>query len=291
MTTRPADLTPKPHLADLRGTRGKNLKTNRVHTQYVHSMNRGIRELILLAALYVGYSASRLVADDAFTPAAARALNLLDLEKVVWLDVEALLNGWFVAVPLVGLIASYWYATLHYIVTAAVLLWLYRRGPGDYLPARTALALATILGLLLYLMVPMAPPRLLDGYVDVLELNAASGWWGADASAPRGLGGLTNQLAAFPSLHAGWALWVLLVARRHARARWVRGLAWAYAAGTTIVIVGTANHWLLDAVVGWVVVGAAWEIVNETNSRPKDELGATSATVPSREGASVVDGG
>ena len=254
-------------------------------------MNRGIRELILLAALYVGYSASRLVADDAFTPAAARALQLLDLEKVVWLDVEGLLNGWFVAVPLLGLIGSYWYATLHYVVTIAVLGWLYRRGPVDYLPARTALAVATILGLVLYLMVPMAPPRLLGGYVDVLQLNASAGWWGGDASAPRGLGGLTNQLAAFPSLHAGWALWVALVVRRHVRSRWVRGLAWAYVAGTTIVIVGTGNHWLLDAVVGWVVVLAAWEIVNETSSRPRGERSATAGADPSREGMSVVDGG
>ena len=180
------------------------------------------------------------------------------------LDVEGLLNGWFVARAALGLVASYWYATLHYLVTAAVLVWLYRRGAADYLPARPALAMATILGLVLYLMVPMAPPRLLDGYVDVLQLHASAGWWGGDASAPRGLGGLTNQLAAFPSLHAGWALWVALVVRRHVPVRWVRGLAWAYAAGTTIVIVGTANHWLLDAVVGWIVVLAAWEIVNET---------------------------
>ena len=69
-------------------------------------MNRGIRELVLLAALYVGYSASRLLADDAFTPAAARALQLLDVERVVWLDVEGLLNGWFVAVPVLGLVAQ-----------------------------------------------------------------------------------------------------------------------------------------------------------------------------------------
>jgi hypothetical protein len=249
-------------------------------------MNRGIRELVLLAALYVGYSASRLVADDAFTPAAARALQLLDLERVVGLDLERLLNGWFVDVPLLGLVGSYWYATLHYVVTAAVLVWLYRRGPGDYLPARTALAVATILGLVLYLMVPMAPPRLLDGYVDVLQIHSGAGWWGGDASAPRGLGGLTNQLAAFPSLHAGWSLWVALVVRRHVQARWARGAAWAYAAGTTLVIVGTGNHWLFDAVVGWIVVLTAWEIVNETASRP-----VATVTEPSRQGMSVVDGG
>lgn len=249
-----------------------------------------MRELGLVLALYVGYSASRLLADDSFTPAASRALQLLDLEKVVGLDLEGLLNGWFVAVPVLGVVACYWYATLHYVVTGGVLIWLYRRGPEVFRPARTALVVATILGLVLYLMVPMAPPRMLAGYVDVLALNSDAGWWGTDASAPRGLGGLTNDLAAFPSLHAGWALWVALVVRRLGAPRWARGLAWAYAAGTTIVIVGTANHWVLDAVVGWIVVVAAWEIVHESNSRPDDEHRATSTTVASREGLSVVDG-
>lgn len=252
-------------------------------------MNRGVRELVLLAALYLGYSASRLLADDSFTPAASRALQLLDLEQVVGIDLEGQLNGWFLAVPILGLVASYWYVTLHYLVTGGILIWLYRRGPEVYLPARTALAVATILGLVLYLMVPMAPPRMLEGYVDVLQIHAGAGWWGTDASAPRGLGGLTNELAAFPSLHAGWALWVVLVVRRHMAARWARALAWTYAAATALVIVGTANHWVLDVVVGWLVVAAAWEIVNETNSRPGDERHVTDRADASRDGFFVVE--
>ena len=229
-------------------------------------MRRGLREAALLLLLYVAYSTSRLFADDAFGPAAERARDLLGFERWLLLDVEAALNGWFVAQDAVGLVASYWYATLHYIVTAVVLVWLYRRGWQAYQPARQALAIATVLGLVLYLLVPMAPPRLLPDYVDVLQLHSAAGWWGGDASAPRGLGGLTNQLAAFPSLHAGWALWVALVVRRHVRSPAVRGLAWCYAAGTAVVIVGTGNHWVLDAVVGWVVVLVGWEIARTTAS-------------------------
>ena len=249
-------------------------------------MNRGIRELVLLAALYVGYSASRLFADDAFAPAADRARSLLGLERMVGLDLEHAVTDWFVTVPLVGLAASFWYATLHYVVTAAVLVWLYRRGPASYVPARQALAVATILGLVLYLLVPMAPPRLLDGYVDVLALHADVGWWGAEASAPKGLGGLTNQLAAFPSLHAGWALWVALVVQRHVRQPGLRALGWFYAAGTAVVIVGTGNHWVLDAVVGWIVVLAAWEIAGQ----PAGEQAVTSTAGASRDATPLVEG-
>lgn len=232
-------------------------------------MRRGIRELLLVVGLYVAYSASRLFADDAFGPAVERADTLLAFERALFLDVEHTLIDLFVAVPFLGLIGSYWYASLHYVVTAGVLVWLYRRGPATYLPARRALAIATILGLVLYLLVPMAPPRLLPGYEDVLHLNAAAGWWGADASAPRGLGGLTNELAAFPSLHAGWALWVLLVVRRHVANPVIRGLAWVHAVGTAVVIVGTGNHWLLDAVVGWVVVLVGWQIARDRSEEPR----------------------
>ncbi|MGB0972426.1 MAG: phosphatase PAP2 family protein, partial [Mycobacterium sp.] len=62
--------------------------------------------------------------------------------------------------------------------------------------------------------------------------------------------GLTNQLAAFPSLHAGWALWVAIVVQMNARTSWVRGLGWAHALITAVVIVGTGNHWVVDAIAG-----------------------------------------
>ena len=113
-----------------------------------------------------------------------------------------------------SLFGSFWYATAHYVVTAVVLVWLYRRGADVYVPARRALLVGTIIALVAYLLLPTAPPRLFGGYADVLALTSGDGWWGGDASAPKGLGGLTNQLAAFPSLHAGWALWVAMVLQR-----------------------------------------------------------------------------
>ncbi|MDN4159967.1 phosphatase PAP2 family protein [Nocardioides abyssi] len=236
-------------------------------------------ELALVLTLYVLYSGSRLFADDALAPALERARELLDVERLMGLHWEASLNQVFVEIKVLGLLSSYWYATAHYVVTAAVLLWLYRLGPERYVPARRALVAATLVGLALYLLLPTAPPRFMDGYVDVLSLHAADGWWGSDASAPKGLGGLTNQLAAFPSLHAGWALWVALVVQRNARTPWVRALGWAHALITAVVIVGTGNHWVLDAVAGWLVIVVGF-LVAARIGQGLDRLRAARAEAP-----------
>lgn len=223
---------------------------------------RGLLELALVLLLWTAYSFSRLLADTAMGPALGRARDLLRIEGLLGIHWELPVNQLFTSNQVLGLAASYWYATAHYLVTGAVLLWLYRLGSSTYVPARRALAVATLLGLAAYLLLPTAPPRFVDGYVDVLHLHASDGWWSSDASAPRGMGGLTNELAAFPSLHAGWALWVAMSLQRHARWPWLRVAGWAYAAGTAVVIVGTGNHWVLDVVVGWLVLVLGWAIAS-----------------------------
>ena len=214
-------------------------------------------ELALLALLYVGYSAARLLADGDVAGAVANAHDLLHLESVLHLDVERSANQLLTDVPGLALVASYWYSALHYVVTPAVLIWVYRRHALGYRRVRNALVLATATGLLGFVLLPMAPPRMLPGYVDVLATTSGSGWWGSDASAPKGLGGLTNELAAMPSLHVGWALWCAWVVFLCTRNRWLRVAATCYAAGTTLVVIGTANHYVLDAVAGAAVVAVA----------------------------------
>jgi membrane-associated phospholipid phosphatase len=223
---------------------------------------RGVREVALIGALYLFYTVTRTFAEDDLAPAQERALDLRHLEGVLRLDWEHAINDWFVAHAWAAVPASYWYAAAHYVVTLLVLVWLYRRGAAHYDPARWALVVASLIALACYLLLPTAPPRLTGGYVDVLGLHANVGWWGADASAPKGMGQLTNELAAFPSLHAGWALWVALVVRRNTRNLWLIGLAWTHAFITAVVVIGTGNHWILDVLVGWALVILAMWLVD-----------------------------
>lgn len=229
---------------------------DRWHGMYakVRAIRPGLTEFVLLAALYVAYSGSRLLAENDPSEAIHRAHGIVRFEKSVQLYWEPWFNKAFVEHGWLGLTADYWYSTLHYIITPAILVWLFVTRRDGYRHARRALVAATLLALVMFLLIPTAPPRIMSGFTDVLAMHSHQGWWGADASAPRGLGHLTNELAAFPSLHAGWSLWCAIQLRRHSRSVVVHTLGWAYALGTAVVVLGTANHWVVDILVGWLVV-------------------------------------
>ena len=237
-----------------------------------------VRELVLLVILYAGYTSARLLASNDRDRATRRAAELATIEHRLRLNWEHPAITLATAHPWLGVAASYWYSTAHYLLTPVVLVWLYRRHPSRFGRARTALALATFAGLAIYLLLPTAPPRLLPGYSDVLALHAHAGWWGADASAPRGLGGLTNELAALPSLHAGWSLWVALAIHTCARGLRVRALAWTQTLLTAAVVVLTGNHWVIDVLAGWGVILTGWLLASLAYLVPNTPHEATGDT-------------
>ena len=123
---------------------------------------RALLELTLILGLWVLYSLARLLADANMGPALQRANELLHLERLIGIHWEEPLNKIFTDHRAIGLLGSYWYATLHYVVTVAVLVWLWRLGADRYGPARRALVIATLLGLGMYLSMPTAPPDWAD---------------------------------------------------------------------------------------------------------------------------------
>lgn len=215
-------------------------------------------ELPLLAVVYLLYSGIRLLIRGETGAAVRNGVDILHSEQLVHLDPEQWFNRLFAHHAVLGIPADFAYASLHYIVTPAVLVWLWRRHKAHYRPARTWLLISTLIGLVGFTVLPTAPPRLLGGghgFVDTMAEYSSYGWWGADASAPRGLGHLTNQYAAMPSLHVGWSLWCGLILLRLGRHWLVRTLGIAYPVVTTLVVLGTANHYLMDTVAGVMVMG------------------------------------
>ncbi|MET7766067.1 phosphatase PAP2 family protein [Streptomyces sp. NPDC005393] len=211
-------------------------------------------ELPLIAVVYAAYSTGRLMARGDVSTAVDHGLAILHFERRLNIDFESPLNDVFTAHAAIGIPADFAYASLHYVATPAVLVWLWkRRKAADYRFLRTALLVSTIIGLVGFTLMPTCPPRLLEaghGFVDTMAQYRSYGWWGGEASAPRGLGGLTNQYAAMPSLHVGWALWCGVALWRHGRSVWAMTAAVAYPLGIALVVMGTANHYFLDAAAG-----------------------------------------
>jgi hypothetical protein len=235
---------------------------------------RGIQEIALLATLWIFYSLSRLVAADDLASARGRAADILHIERYAHLDIEAWLNQALAPINEIAVPMSFWYASLHYLVTPAVLAFIYFRHRPDYVRARNAIVIGSAIGLVCYLLIPMAPPRLMPdaGYLDVLSRTASFGWWGGDASAPAGLGHITNELAAMPSLHVGWTVWVAWAVWRYS-GTFGRALACTYVAGTSLVVLATGNHWVLDAVAGAAVIGVGILVAGRLAARrPRREL-------------------
>jgi hypothetical protein len=152
---------------------------------------------------------------------------------------------------------DYYYATMHFIVTIAVMVWLFVKRPHIYRGARTVLFVTTLAGLAGFYLYPLAPPRLLPqySYVDTLTRFHT---WGSLAD-PK-IAEHSNQYAAMPSLHIGWALWCGIALFLCARRTWVRLLGLLYPVATLIVIVGTANHFIIDAVGGAIAIGIGFAV-------------------------------
>ncbi|MFF3877472.1 phosphatase PAP2 family protein [Streptomyces sp. NPDC001978] len=216
-----------------------------------------VREFLLVAGLFLVYKLGRQLATGHTGEAFHNAHRVWDLERAVHLPDEvsvqsALLHG-NAAVHL----ANTYYATVHFPATLAFLVWLYLRRPAHYVWARRVLAAVTATALILPFTFPLAPPRMLaaTGLVDTARL------YGPSVYGPPTSDHLSNQYAAMPSLHFGWALMVAIGLIVATRSRW-RWLWLLHPLVTLLVIVGTANHYWLDALAATVLLGIALAVIH-----------------------------
>ncbi|MFI7017068.1 phosphatase PAP2 family protein [Streptomyces sp. NPDC050164] len=219
-------------------------------------------ELLLIRVTYAAYSQVRLAATGG-SISAGRAeaeengREILGLERALHMDIEHWANHTVVKIDWLRNFSDFYYESFHFVAPLTVLAVLYWRRPADYRWARSALGLATLLALIGFWLYPLAPPRLMPtlGFVDTVHGVQ-------DFSQPDygTLTSLTNQYAAMPSLHFGWSLWCGVVIAVLARRWWIKALGMLHPLFTATAIVVTANHWVLDAAGGAVVVGAGFAL-------------------------------
>ncbi|MEV4591247.1 phosphatase PAP2 family protein, partial [Streptomyces chartreusis] len=105
-------------------------------------------ELPLILLVYACYSAGRLLARGDVSTAVDHGLAILDIEKALYLNAEHPLNRLFTSEPWIGVPADFWYASLHYLITPVLLVWLFRSRTVHYRAARTWLMTSTFIGLI-----------------------------------------------------------------------------------------------------------------------------------------------
>src|SRR6476646_447808 len=201
------------------------------------SPHRGSVEVATLIALYAVYELVR--GQGHATVAAARVHTdwIVGLERHLHVFGERAVQNAADAVPGLPTLLGIAYIVLHFAGTTAFLVWLYRRHRERFALVRNTLIAATGIALALYVVFPVAPPRLAAlGFVDTVSHSAK-----VNLSSDL-LGSLYNPFAAVPSLHFGYALLVGVTVGLVARNRIVRLIGWSYPLVMLLVIVGTGNH-------------------------------------------------
>lgn len=210
-------------------------------------------EVLVVFAFYQAYAETRRLVVARRGPAEAHAHSLRHLEDRLGFGVEHGVNHWLTSVHPLAVVCAYYYATLHFVVTAWVLVWLWRRRRPAYSRLRTPLVVISVLALVLFTVYPLAPPRLVAA-THTVDTVVAVHTWGSLATSAASKD--ANPYAAMPSLHIAWSTWVAVVLVTQARHRLTRVLGALYPLATTFVVVATANHWVLDAVAGAALTAA-----------------------------------
>ena len=112
-----------------------------------------------------------------------------------------------------------------------------------------------VVGFVCFALYPMAPPRMLPLFVDVVNSTHAIGSWHSGA-----LGGHANEFAAMPSLHMAWAMWCAWAGASAMPKRIGIALGTSYATLTVVAVLSTANHFALDLVVGALTFAICWTV-------------------------------
>lgn len=244
-----------------------------------------VRQLSLFGSAFLVYDLVRGGVQGRATAAFEHARELISIERTLHVFVEPSIQAWASGSHLLMVLASWVYLNAQLTVTVSALVYLYVRHNRSFYFVRNMLMIAMPIALIGYAVFPTAPPRFLPewGFIDtVSDLTPIS-----VSHSSASMSALFNPYAAVPSMHVAFALMIGWPLARLARTSAVRVLWLLYPFLIAFVIVVTANHFILDALLGALTAGvaacgASWL----ARARPVWRFSAaSSATVSSAAGA------
>jgi hypothetical protein len=207
-----------------------------------------IREslVILLGALL--YFFVRGLMHSQTSLAMAHGRGVISLERTLgifhepWLQSQILPHEWLV------MLFNRIYIFGHWPVIVGTMIWLIWKHPEKFSRYRSALLISGAIGLVVFVLMPVAPPRFLvgQGFIDTVTLHS-------DAYRVLQPPSLTNPYAAIPSLHVGWNLLMGVAIFLHSRNRWAKTFGVVMPLVMWSATVLTANHYLIDGILGSAV--------------------------------------
>ena len=221
----------------------------------------GRRELLVFALAYLTYFGVRAATQGDSVAAVRNALHVMHLERALDLDWEDAAQGVVLGSHALMDAANAVYIWGHWplLILGGMLLFGLRRR--QYYRLRNVCLLSGALGLVVFAMFPVAPPRLAPvGLVDTVTAHAPT----YRTVLPTAL---VNEYAAMPSFHAGWNLLLGIELFRASSRLLVRAFAVVMPVMMAYAVVATANHYVLDVAAGALIVTLSLVIVSRFQAR------------------------
>ena len=212
------------------------------------------REAGIVTALYALWQLAGNLAVGGLSKALTHAWWIWHTERSLGLPSELSVQRLLLPHPLLSQLANLYYATMHFGLLIAMLIWLFVRHRDAYPAVRNAMAASTAICLLVSF-IPVAPPRMLTslGFVDLAARYGESVYGAAHAAGAAGANVGADQLSAMPSVHVCWSVLVAWAVITASTSRW-RWLILAHPIVTVFVVVGTGNHYWADGIVSVAIV-------------------------------------
>jgi hypothetical protein len=204
-------------------------------------------EILICGALLIIYRTIRMVNKTDLRTAFSNAREIVRFEEWLGLPFEDNLQGFLLDHPTLIKLLNHYYIWFHFPMAIGLLLWLYLRHHDRYQPIRNLMAFVTFAALIIHLVFPLAPPRMMSGFVDTMRE------FGPSIYPANAVDGAANQIAAMPSLHFGWAMIEAMAVVSVLKSGW-RWLIMIHPALMTLSIIATANHWWIDAAAAALIV-------------------------------------
>jgi len=230
-------------------------------------------EVSIIAGLFTAWQLAQKISSGGASGAFARAHWIERFQSAIGLPSEQWVQTLVLGHPDLVRVENAYYAFAHFNGMGIFLVWLFFRHRNRYAGVRTTMAISTGICLLVAF-IPVAPPRMLPGYIDTAELYGQSVY---------AAGFTVDELSAMPSVHVLWAVIIGWYVMRVSDSRF-RFLALLYPLATIFVVVSTANHWWLDGIVSiLILVASAWAQIGLRRAvsawQARRQIGARTAPV------------